>query len=38
MGNFGTKSPHMPLLYQVHFVLLELDKSYIANIPKNGYA
>ncbi|MBQ9198514.1 MAG: EAL domain-containing protein [Clostridia bacterium] len=28
MGNFGTGSTNMPLLYQVHFDMLELDKSY----------
>lgn len=38
MGNFGTKNTNMPLLYQVHFDLLELDKSYAANILKNDQA
>lgn len=28
MGNFGTASTNMPLLYQVHFDLLELHRSY----------
>ena len=35
MGNFGTKNTNMPLLYQVHFDLLELDKSYAARIPQD---
>lgn len=33
MGNFGTRHTNMPLLYQVHFDTLELDKSYAARIP-----
>ena len=32
MGNFGTRNTNMPLLHQVHFDLLELDKSYAASI------
>ncbi len=37
MGNFGTKNTNMPLLYQVHFDLLELDRSY-ANVLQNDQA
>ncbi len=35
MGNFGTQQTNMPLLYQVHFDVLELDKSYAARIPQD---
>lgn len=35
MGNFGTSHSNLPLLYQVPFDLLELDKSYAALIPEN---
>lgn len=35
MGNFGTRNTNMPLLTQVHFDLLELDKSYAARIPQD---
>ena len=35
MGNFGTRNTNMPLLYQVHFDLLELDRSYAARIPED---
>ncbi len=35
MGNFGTEQTNMPLLYQVHFDMLELDRSYTAKIPEN---
>ena len=33
MGNFGTEKTNMPLIYQVHFDMLELDRSYAAKIP-----
>ncbi len=33
MANFGTSHTNMPLLRQVHFDGLELDKSYAAHIP-----
>ena len=33
MGNFGTYHTRLPLLCQVHFDVLELDKSYAARIP-----
>ena len=33
MGNFGTRNTNMPLLCQIHFDMLELDKSYAARIP-----
>lgn len=35
MGNFGTKHTNMPLLRQVHFDGLELDRSYAAHIPED---
>ena len=35
MGNFGTRNTNMPLLYQVHFDLLELDRSYASRIPED---
>ncbi len=35
MGNFGTVSTNIPLLYQVHFDLLELDRSFASQIPDN---
>lgn len=35
MGNFGTENTNMPLLYQVHFDLLELDRSYTAHMLEN---
>ena len=35
MGNFGTYQTKMPLLCQVHFDLIELDKSYSAHIPQD---
>ena len=35
MGNFGTHATNMPLLHQIHFDMLELDKSYAASIPEN---
>ena len=35
MGNFGTKNTNMPLLYQVHFDMLELDKSYGALVTES---
>lgn len=35
MGNFGTRNTNFPLLSQVHFDLLELDKSYAARIPQD---
>ena len=35
MGNFGTRATNMPLLYQVHFDMLELDRSYAAMVPEN---
>ena len=38
MGNFGTHRTNMPLLHQVHFDMLELDKSYAALIPGNESA
>ncbi|MBQ6233455.1 MAG: EAL domain-containing protein [Clostridia bacterium] len=38
MGNFGTHHTNMPLLHQVHFDMLELDKSYAALIPGNESA
>ena len=33
MGNFGTRHTNMPLLRKVHFDMLELEKSYAAQIP-----
>ena len=38
MGNFGTPKTNMPLLHQIHFDMLELDKSYAALIPDNADA
>lgn len=38
MGNFGTKHTNMPLLCKVHFDLIELDRSYAAQIPQNELA
>ena len=38
MGNFGTEKTNMPLLYQVHFDMVELDKSYAARIPDDAAA
>ena len=38
MGNFGTAKTNMPLLYQVNFDMVELDKSYAALIPDNAAA
>lgn len=35
MANFGTNRTNIPLLYQVHFDSLELDKSFAAQIPAN---
>lgn len=35
MANFGTSRSNMPLLYQVNFDMLELDRSYAAQIPDN---
>ena len=35
MGNFGKHGTNMPLLHQVHFDMLELDKTYAAEIPQN---
>ena len=35
MGNFGTASTNIPLLYRVHFDSLELEKSITAQIPEN---
>lgn len=35
MGNFGTRNTNIPLLYKVHFDLLELDKSFAARIPQD---
>ncbi|MBR5344924.1 MAG: EAL domain-containing protein [Clostridia bacterium] len=35
MGNFGTSHTNMPLLHKVHFDMLELDRSYAAQIPEN---
>ena len=34
MGNFGTRRTNMPLLCQVHFDMLELDRSYAARVPQ----
>ena len=36
MGNFGTQHTNMPLLHRVHFDMLELDKSYAAQIPESA--
>ncbi len=38
MGNFGTRNTNIPLLYKVHFDLLELDKSFAALIPQDEMA
>lgn len=38
MGNFGTRATNMPLLRQVHFDMLELDRSYAALIPGDAQA
>ncbi len=38
MGNFGTKHTNIPLLYQVHFDGLELDKNFAPQIPGNENA
>jgi len=38
MGNFGTSHTNMPLLRQVNFDMLELDKSYAALIPDSKLA
>ena len=38
MGNFGTRNTNIPLLYQVHFDLLELDKSFAARVPQDDMA
>ena len=38
MGNFGTERTNIPLLYKVHFDLLELDKSFAPLIPQNDSA
>ena len=35
MGNFGTKHTNIPLLCRVHFDLLELDRSFAAQIPED---
>jgi EAL domain-containing protein (putative c-di-GMP-specific phosphodiesterase class I) len=35
MGNFGTNHTNLPLLHKVHFDMLELDRSYAAQIPAN---
>ena len=35
MGNFGTRNTNLPLLYQVHFDMLELEKGYAARIPED---
>lgn len=36
MGNFGTRNTNIPLLCQVHFDQLELDKSFAARIPEDN--
>ena len=38
MGNFGTRNTNIPLLYRVHFDLIELDKSFAALIPQDEMA
>ena len=38
MGNFGTRSTNIPLLYKIHFDLIELDKSFAARIPQDDMA
>ena len=38
MSNFGTSRTNVPLLYQVHFDMLEMDKSYAALVPENTLA
>ena len=38
MGNFGTVHTNMPLLHQVHFDGLELDRSYAAQVLENEQA
>ena len=38
MGNFGTDHTNVPLLYQVHFDMLELSHIYTAKIPENEAA
>ena len=38
MGNFGTRNTNIPLLYKVHFDLLELDKSFAARVPQDDMA
>ena len=38
MGNFGTSSTNVPLLSQVHFDVLELDKRYAALVPDDERA
>ena len=38
MGNFGTSHTNMPLLHRVTFDMLELDRSYAAQVPENEMA
>ena len=38
MGNFGTRHTNMPMLREVHFDMLELDKSYAENVPTDDLA
>ena len=38
MGNFGTRHTNFPLLRQVHFDLLELDRSCAALVPQDDLA
>ena len=38
MGNFGTRNTNIPLLYKVYFDVIELDKSFAAQIPGNELA
>ena len=38
MGNFGTARTNIPLLYQIHFDLIELDRSFAALVPQDDAA
>ena len=38
MGNFGTSRTNIPLLYRIHFDLIELDRSFAARIPADEQA
>ena len=38
MGNFGTRNTNLPLLREVHFDMLELDRSYAEKVPVDDLA